>query len=274
MNVNEIGTTDSRWYERLRLAGLIVGLVWAGSGLLNGLTLLIPVTIISYRASIAGYLPIIIMSLVVFILVALAWRRPFIGGVALIVVWLLYTVRTIVLSLNDTRIIVEIGIWLIWVVPMIFGLLLPISGVLFLLASRKSQTIADDTTAETIISSKLHLSAVIVGLMAGFMYTQRYSASFFYLIFLGAGLIITSSVYLAWKKPFIGGALLIVEGLWPLVLLAVSPLFPNSEALGLAMMWGLMPALAPALCLPLLVSGILFILVAKKDQKLPKLETD
>ena len=97
---------------------------------------------------------------------------------------------------------------------------------------------------------KLFIAGLISGLISGVLYLPIF----------GIGLVIIGSVVLAYKKPLIGGILLIVESLWPVVILAASPLFPSSEALGLAMLWGVLPFIVPIFCLPLLASGILFIL--------------
>ena len=116
---------------------------------------------------------------------------------------------------------------------------------------------------------KLHLTGLILGLMVGVMYIQRGVAPELtaILVFGGAGLVIFGSVALAWRKPLAGGIVLIVESLWPLAILAASPLFPSSEALGLAMVWGMMPRIALFMCFPLLASGVLFLFSWRKGQK-------
>ena len=97
---------------------------------------------------------------------------------------------------------------------------------------------------------KLRMAGLVIGLIGGVLYLPIF----------GAGLVIFGSAALAYKKPLIGGILLIIESLWPMAILAASPLFPTSEALGLAMLWGALPFIVPIFCLPLLASGILFLL--------------
>lgn len=103
---------------------------------------------------------------------------------------------------------------------------------------------------------KLHIAGLVIGLIVGVLYLPIF----------GAGLVIIGSVTLAYKKPLIGGILLIIESLWPVYILAASPLFPSSEALGLAMLWGMLPFIGPIFCLPLLASGILFLLSRREEQ--------
>jgi hypothetical protein len=106
---------------------------------------------------------------------------------------------------------------------------------------------------------KLRLAGLIIGLIVGVRH----------LPFLEAGLVILGSVALAWKRPLIGGIVLIAEGLWPLALLIASPLFPSSEALGLIMIWASMPVIAIVSCFPLLTTGVLFLLSWREGRRGP-----
>jgi hypothetical protein len=104
---------------------------------------------------------------------------------------------------------------------------------------------------------RLCIAGLITGLIGGVLYLPIF----------GVGLVIIGSVVLAYKKPLIGGILLIIESLWPMAILAASPLFPSSEALGLAMLWGALTFIVPIFCLPLLASGILFLLSWRERQR-------
>lgn len=262
MNITYIGQ-----YERLRMVGLITGLVWAGFTIINTAKGLIQLIWIDSSLLLTGHIQGIVTSLVVFVIIALAWRRPFVGGVVLIVVWSIRIILSVVINLDNIGRIFEYGLWLTWVIPQVLSLLILVSGVLFLLSSRKKQIVKDETVPQTTQISRLHISGLIVGLVAGVMYMQYVSASFYYLVFLGASLVIFGSVALAWKRLLIGSLLLIIESLWPLILFAVSPLFPSSESLGLAMFAAVMLILAPFLCIPIMASGILFFLSWKAERR-------
>jgi len=266
-----MATTDIRHYERLCTAGLVVGLVSAGSGMMNLLMRLVLAGLITSGMPAEAYIQPLATNLVVLVIIALAWRRPFIGGAALIIVWLVRMVLSIVLSLDSIRMIFEYGLWSTWMVPTVIDLLIPVSGVLFLLAGRRTQTITTEGDLKSAESmgrhEKLRLAGLITGSMVGILYIQRTGASIAGLVFPVAGLVIFSSVALGWRRPLTCGIVLIVESLWPLAILAASPLFPSSEALGLAMLWGLMPAMGTFMCLPLLASGVLFLLLWREERK-------
>lgn len=262
-------------HEKLRLAGLVTGLVLIGSQMLGGLMFLVPLGIgwAAREVPLIAYLNLLGPLLIVLCGLAFAWRKPFIGGTVLIAAWLLWMVLSHVLSLDTIRRIFEAGVGLTsWIAPMVFRLLLLASGVLFVLSGRRTQAVTEEAVPKTLTSGrcqKLHLAGMIVGLMVGMIYIQRGVAPELIgiLTFVGAGLVIFGSVALAWRRPLVGGIVLIVESLWPLVILAAFPLFPSSEALGMAMLWGMMPQIVLFLCFPLLLSGILFILSWREGGK-------
>ena len=241
--------------------------------MLGGLMFLVPLGWPAHEMPLTAYLNLLGPFLIVLCVLAFAWRKPFIGGIVLITAWLLWMVFSNVLSLDSTRRLFEAGILLTsWIVPMTFRLLILASGVLFVLSGRRLPAMTAEVLPNTVKSSrreKLHLTGLILGLMVGVMYIQRGVAPELtaILVFGGAGLVIFGSVAVAWRKPLAGGIVLIVESLWPLAILAASPLFPSSEALGLAMVWGMMPRIALFMCFPLLASGVLFLLSWRKGQK-------
>lgn len=260
-------------HEKLRVAGLITGLVLVGSQLLGGLMFLVPLGWPAHEVPLAAYLNLLGPFIGVLSVLFFAWRKPFIGGIVLITAWLLWIVVSNVLSLDATRRLFESGVWLTaWAVPMTFRLLILASGVLFVLSERRIPAMTQEALPKTKKSGKLekfHLAGAIIGLMVGVIYIQRGIVPELtaILTFGGAGLVIFGSVTFAWRKPLGGGIVLIVESLWPLAILAASPLFPISEALGLAMIWGMMPRIALFMCFPLLVSGVLFILSWREMRK-------
>ena len=275
-SINKMSTTDDMWWEKLGLAGLIMGLASEGSRILNGLMFTIPLGAgwATREVSLITYLDLLVPGLIILGAIALAWKKPFIGGITIIIVWMLWMILSHVLSLDAIRRIFEAGFGLTtWIIPMVFRLPVLASGLLFILSGRKAQAMLSKRVGKTTVTSsqrqKLCLAGVIVGLMMGIMYMQRAITPdlVFNLAFLGAGLVIFGSVALAWKRPLIGSIVLTIESLWPLALLVASPLFFSSEGLGLAMLWGIMPQIALFMCFPLLVSGILFLLSWREGQK-------
>jgi len=264
--ISDMKVLNSIDAKQLLVPGLVIGLISTGSGLLSSLMSLIPMVWSSQGGTPVIYLQIVGPELLALCIVVYAWKKPFTGGIALIVGCLVWIILSSVLSLETIHRLFEAGIGLTsWVTPMLFRLLLLVSGLLFLLSAKNTRTSAEETTLEAIVSSrygKLYLAGTIVGLIAGTVYIRRIAtfelAAF--ALFLGAGLVIFGTVVFARKNPLIGGIVLILESLWPLVLWVLSPLFPSSEALGLAMLIGMMILFSPFLCLPLLASGVCFLL--------------
>ena len=112
-------------HDRLRVFGLVTGLVLAGSQLLGGLMFLVPLGWPSHEVPITAYLYLFGPYLTVSGILAFAWRKPFIGGIVLITAWLLWMVVSNLLSLEQIRRLFESGVWLTtWIVPMTFRLLI------------------------------------------------------------------------------------------------------------------------------------------------------
>ncbi len=262
--VDKMSTTSSIAQDKLHFAGLVAGFVSEGSRILIGLMNMVPLGGLwtTKWVNATQYFQLLGWGLVILVIIAFAWKKPFIGGIALIAVWLLRLVLSLTLT-GSLRTALQYGLGLTWSISAFFGLLLPLAGVFFIVSAKRAGTKVSNTAHKLVTSRKsrnLRLAGLTSGLIAGVMYIQwlRSPELISILIFLGVGLVIFGSVALASKIPLAGGILLIIESLWPLFLWASSPLFPSSEALGLAMFFGLMPRILIFLCLPILISGVLF----------------